>query len=247
MNKKKITLIISLLTVILIGIYILTNNTNTEKYIALCVNEILNKAEISSIQIETKNRGKSPILKGVTSKKKKDLVLKLLDSQCGVVEFQDFIEVKTKIEKVEAWLNFKIDNVNNIITVSGQVGSQTELHEILNSFATNDKSITHSLSINKQIPTIDFAIDVTLIMASIENIKLADISISSSEIILKGLVRDQIRENETISKLERIFFAEKTINNQLELVVKHTKNIEGLKFDFTPVPTLERPDKGSDT
>jgi len=222
----------------------LTNDTNTEKKIALCINKILDDAKIDAIDIETKNRGTSPIIKGMVSKQNKNKALGLLKGQCGITELQDFVEIKTIPKTLQPWLNFKIDNVNNIITISGQLHSQSELEDTLASFATNDKTIVHSLSVDEHIPTNDdYAVYVTLIMASIENIQLADITINNGNITLKGLVRDKIRETETLLKLQQIFIDEMTITNQLELVVKHQREIEGLKFDLAPMPTLEPPNQ----
>ena len=237
---KKFILFFLFTIAILVSIYTLTNNTNAEKKIAQCINEILNKAKIDTIEVETKNRGTSPIIKGMISKQDKNKALRLLKGQCGITELQDFVEIKTTTKALRPWLNFKIDNVNNIITVAGQVHSQSELDDVLASFVTNDnKTIVHSLSVDEHIPASDYAIYITLIMVSIENIQLADISINNGNITLKGLVRDKIREKETLSKLQQIFIDEMAIINQLELVVKQRREIEGLKFDLAPMPTLE--------
>ncbi|MBL4660740.1 MAG: hypothetical protein JKY19_10320 [Alcanivoracaceae bacterium] len=240
---RKVVLFFLLILATLFSIYILTNDTNTEKKIAQCINKILDDAKIDAIDIDTKDRGSSPIIKGIVSKQHKAKVLSLLKGQCGITELQDFVEIKTITKVLHPWLNFKIDNVNNIITVSGQVHSQSELDDILTSFATNDKTVVHNLSVNELISASDYAIYSTLIMASADNIQLADITINKGEIILKGLVRDKIRERETLLKLQQIFTDEMTIINQLELVVKHRREIEGLKFDLAPMPILQPPNK----
>ena len=240
---KKFILFFLFIAAILFSIYILTNNTNTEEQIAQCINTILDDAKFNAIDIETKNRGNSPIIKGIVSKQDKGKALSLLKGQCGITELQDFVEIKAITKVLQPWLNFKIDNVNNIITVSGQVHSQSELDDILASFATNDKTIVHSLSFAQHIPANDYAVYVILIMASIENIQLADITINNGNVTLKGLVRDKIREKETLSKLQQIFIDEMKIINQLELVVKHRREIEGLKFDIVPLPALKPPNQ----
>ena len=77
-------------------------------------------------------------------------------------------------------------------------------------------------------------------MPSINAVQMANVSIMDIKLTIKGLVRDKLREKETIDKLNALFAEELTVVNQLELVVKHAPVIDEFQFEVAPLPKLEQ-------
>ncbi|VAW36959.1 hypothetical protein MNBD_GAMMA01-1853 [hydrothermal vent metagenome] len=213
----------------------------SEKLLAQCINNILLQTKIDSIQVDTANRGKSPVLTGLASQKNKDALLKTINQNCDILELHDLIKVKVAIKTVGTYLGFQIDNAHNIVTIEGLVSNQSERENILDSFtsAMTDMTIKHDIKIDARAKSTDYAMYITLLLASIANIQLADITIQNNELRLKGLVRDKTREQQTLNILQQLFQDDLKIINQLELVVKFKPDIEALKFENMPMPLLD--------
>lgn len=193
-------------------------------------------------QLIIENRGKSqiPLIKGFVSTQKDKLqLIKSLNDNCQISEFDDFIEISKDLSQQDTWINFSIDNVNNVITVSGEINRQTELQAVLDSLATTEKNVVHSIHINKNVANHDFAQDITFLLTAIDNIQMADITIYPKEMVLKGLVRDKLRQRETINKVEALFADQLTINDQLETVAKNNAEYETPDIEFAPLPSLD--------
>ena len=227
---------------ILAALYLLRNPENE---INNCINAILTSSTGHSLYIETKNRGNTPLLKGKADKKNKELIKNLIEKKCGPINLQDLAEESLYLPITTPSLSFEIDTVNNIIVINGSVNSKTEVSNIINSFnnALNDTqqafTLKHDFKTDRAIRSSEYDIFVTLIIPSINNVQLAQISINNDQLTIKGLVRDKNREQETINQLTALFAEDLQIINQLELVVKHEPIIEKFKFEITPLPTIE--------
>ncbi|HHL31561.1 MAG TPA: hypothetical protein ENJ41_03170, partial [Oceanospirillales bacterium] len=92
---------------------------SAEKDRAECINKLLIAKHIDGVEVDYHNRGTSPVLQGTIAADKKQLLWQTLNNQCGISEFQDFINVIKDKHLTKTWLNFSIDNVNNIITLTG--------------------------------------------------------------------------------------------------------------------------------
>lgn len=234
--------IISLLT------FVVFKSWHEETQLTNCIQKTLNSQQIVNIEATIKNRGQKPILSGKLTQEKKDTLLNAINNQCEVTEIQDFIEIIEPPVTIASSLNFKIDYVNNTINVSGLVNNQQQIDNILNSFKNAikdnfppsdlDWTLAHDISMDNNSQKFDFDIHITLLFTAIHNIKLADITLEKNQLILKGIVRDQIREKETLSKIKRLFDDKYTIINQLELVIKLKPDIPGIRFEKLPPPVL---------
>ncbi len=248
---KKSGLFLLLILIISVFSFLSIKEAYDEKQLTICIDEIINSQQINGIQITTKNRGRKPILKGSLTQEKKNKLIDNINNQCQVTEIQDFIGTIESSKPIASSLNFKIDYVNNILYISGLVKSQQQIDHILDSFKTAikdnfppsnlDWTLSPNLSVDANAQAIDYAIYITLLFTVIDNIKLADITIENNRIILKGLVRDTIRENETLSGIRQLFDDEFTIDNQLELVVKFKPDIQGIEFEKLAPPKLANP------
>ncbi len=203
-----------------------------------CATKII--AEYKLLTIEKPERNQMPLIKGsVSTKKDKNHIINSLKDKCNLSQFNDFIEISKDLAPQQTWINFSIDNVNEVITVSGEINRQSELQAILDSLATTEKKVVHSMHINKKVSDHDFAGDITFLLTAIDNIQMADITIYTKEMVIKGLVRDKLRKQQTMHKIEALFTDQFTINNQLETVAKNTAEYEPLDIEFEPLPPLD--------
>jgi len=101
--------------------------------------------------------------------------------------------------------------------------------------------------INPKVKGTGNAIYITLLMSSLNNVKLTDITIEKGQLIIKRLVRDKLREQLTIALLQQLFEKDLTIINQLELVIINDTTIEKIEVDLVPLPKLEKPSSFSDS
>ncbi len=248
---KKSGLFLLLILIISVLAFLWIKEEYDEKQLTKCIDEIIISQQINSIQATIKNRGKKPILKGFLTQEKKNKIIDSINNQCQIAEIQDFIEIIEPSETIASSLNFKIDYVNNILYISGLVKSQQQIDNILDSFKTAikdnfppsdlDWTLSPDISVDANAQATDYAIYITLLFTVIDNIKLADITLENNQLILKGLVRDTVRENETLSGIRRLFDDEFTIDNQLELVVKFKPDIQGIEFEKLAPPKLANP------
>ncbi len=248
---KKSGLFIFLLLIVFLLVYFVIKDGYDEKQITTCIEEILISQQISSIQATTKNRGQKPVLTGKLTQEVKFKLLNSINNRCHVIEIQDFIEVIEPPISIKASLNFKIDHVNNIIYISGLVMNQQQVDNILHSFTTAikdnfpvsevDWTLSPNILIDENVQAVNFSIYITLLFTAIDTIKLTDITIENKQFILKGLIRDKIREKETLSKIRQLFDSEYQIINQLELVVQFKPDIQDIEFEPFSPPLFEKP------
>jgi Zn-dependent metalloprotease len=244
-TPKKITLV-TLIAVIGLLAYILFFNGSSEAENNQCINNILMASNNHALIIETKNRGNTPILKGTASMKNKTNIIKLIREQCGPIEIQDFIEIINEVPSKLPFISFEIDNVNSIIIIDGMVNNTLEASTIIdsfnNAFIDQNKTFTikHDIKSNDAIKPAELDLSITLLMPSIKLIQMAKVSIKDNTLTLKGLVRDKLREKETIDILEALFADELFIINQLEPVVKHAPEIEKFKYKLAPLPKIDQ-------
>jgi hypothetical protein len=241
MSKFKYLL---LLLIIIVSAVLFQNHRlrSAEKDRAECINNLLIAKHIDGIEVDYYNRGTSPVLQGTITADKKQLLLQTLNNQCGISEFQDFINIIEDKHLTKTWLNFSIDNINNIITLLGTVATQNQLDDILEGFANSlpELSIAHDVSVDESISNNDFAMTITLVLATLTDVQMADITLGNGEIIIKGLVRDRIQEKLLMDKLQSMFSGEKKIINQLEQVVENDSDRQELEFKLAPLPQLQQ-------
>ncbi|MCF6289349.1 MAG: hypothetical protein L3J53_08980 [Proteobacteria bacterium] len=140
----------------------------------------------------------------------------------------------------QAWVDFSIDNFNKTITLHGIVGNQKELDDIMQNFASThaDKSISHDITIDARLRSTDFALNLSLLLAVITDVKVAEVKFTAKQIELKGLTLDKQSETQTMLKLQQLFADEFVIVNNLELVFKDNTRIKDIKFELSVLPEL---------
>lgn len=242
MKKSFLILLILVTSSSLYLAYNFYQKKQAENELKTCIENILMKHEISNISVITNNRGKSPILTGASNKFTKNKVLNDINKSCQVHEIQDLIEKLNIPTNNNAFINFRIDAFNNVITIKGAFNNQKEFDDILKSF--NDTfltmSIQHDVGIDSKTNPTDFALDMTLLLPSIETIRVADISIKDDKLILNGIVRDQSTELQTLQTLHQLFDDKYSIVNELLQVTDKSERNE-IKIDPLPMPKLQLP------
>jgi hypothetical protein len=236
MNKTK--MIILLILTSTIAYFAVSFNSKT-KYESLvnCITGIAITLKLDDINIEQSENAESPLITGKTTLKQKKQLVRQMSDVCGIQSFEDFIEVQSEANDKIASINFKLDSVNNIATITGQVNSGFEHKRILSSFtdAVNQHygpwEIQHKILISKNVKKNEFAIDITLVFSAISQVKLTDITVTNKKLTIKGLVRNNNIEKQTIKKLEQIFEGELNIINQLKPVIIEKSDIENIKFE----------------
>jgi hypothetical protein len=244
MKKKQSIILYFLVPFIVIIAYVFMPRSESD--IENCINDILASNQDHSLTIEIENRADSPLLKGQADEYIKYNIISLIQKKCGPIDIQDLVEDNQALLKKIPSLSFEMDNVNSIIVINGIVKTNKEADNIINSFndAFNDSqqifTMKHDIKTNRMVESSEFDIYVTLLMPSIQNVKLAQVDIKNKQLIIKGLVRDVSREQETIEQLTSLFAGDLIIVNQLELVVKHESVIEKFEFELTPLPEIEQ-------
>jgi hypothetical protein len=244
MTKSLKYTVISLIIAISAIVYFIFNNNPSESDISECINNILNNSKNHSLVIITKNRGNTPILKGKATLIEKNNIIELVKKKCRSIEIQDFVEIIKQIPINLPSINFKIDHVNNIIIINSLVNNQVDANNILDSFNNafiNQNipfTIKHDIQTNDKINPSEFDVYITLLIPSISAVRMTDITIKGNQIIVKGLVRDKLREKETIDMLTELFADELIIINQLELVIQ-APVMDKYKYELSPLPNIK--------
>jgi hypothetical protein len=234
MPIKKKTYIIILLFFIALALYFAINASVSGKHKTNCLN-ILKK----SAQISVDSNHNTIVLSGSATTEDHQKILQLVEAQCQDLSIQNNIKIKSGL--ADSWLNFKIDHVNSKITILGIVNNQGDIDSILSSFSGSlpDMSIEYEIDLNNNAEDKNFAVTIMLILSAIDDIKLVDINLQKKDLIIKGLVRDKLREQQALMKLNQIFDDELNIINQLELVINNKPDIDKLEFEKAPLPKLE--------
>ena len=204
-----------------------------------CVDAILNQNEIYTVLAEKNN----DLLKlsGSLSEQEKEHLIKLINSSCQIEKFYDEITTYKAKHPTIAWINFSVDNVNQLVEIHGVVSSQLEIRHVTEIIKNSypQKKIINDLSTNYGLGKSDFAENISLILATVGSIQLLDISLKNNELIIKGLARDSYRANQTMHKLHALFDGELKITNQLDAVIKPEIEVESFDFKIPP-PELEK-------
>jgi len=208
------------------------------------MDNILNSQAESDVFSETQGRGKYPILNGSATAQSRKEIIESISRQCQLVEIQDFIEVTDNPNKSVAYINFSIDEANALVSIKGVVKNKKLRDATLQSFtdAIANKTITENIKINPRVKKEDFSMTITLLLASIDSIKLSNITLKNKQIIIKGLVRDKHREAETINTLKQLFADDFTLINELERVVPLDSEIQDIQLELMPLPKLSKPE-----
>lgn len=240
--KKKLIAVLTLSTIALMyyafNVY---QNKQAEEELRACIIEILKDNTSENITVETKGRGKFPILTGHSNPFKKNKIIKNINKSCDVIEIEDFISDFKHINN-HPFINFSIDAFNNIITIKGAFNNQQEFQQVLKIFndAMPKMQIQHDVKINEQIKSTDIALDMALLLPSIKSIRVAEISINEGILRLNGIIRDPITEERTLQILHQLFDDKYNIINELQQV---NDQKEPDKIDIEPpsIPKIEIP------
>ena len=235
MSISKSTRFFIIILFLSLAIYFVIYKYRSHKQRENCISLL---AQSEQISMDTSNN--SIILSGSTNIDNHETIVQLINKQCQNITIQNSIKIETKLKLAESWLTFKIDHVNNKVSVFGIVNSQDDIDNILSSFSESlpNMSIAYEIDLNKNVNDKDFAVSILLILTAIDEIKLIDISLQKQNLTIKGLARDKLREQQTLMKLNQIFEGEYNIINQLELVINNKPDIEKLKFEKIPLPKL---------
>lgn len=240
-------LIVLLIVLSSLGFYFFYLKPANEKQLVLCIDNVLEQLQIDGIQLDNKNHGTLHVFKGSTNKKNKTTFIKHIKKQCQMTEFKDAIKVVTIKVLTYPSLNFQVDHFNQIVSVNGLVKTKIEHDNILSNFTNaysnkykdSDWQVAHDIKIDRYIESTDFDIYIALLLPSITEIKLTDITIENKKLMLVGLIRNKATENTVIAKLTSLFEEDLQIINQLELITRDNPKIESLRMEFSPMPKLE--------
>ena len=213
----------------------------TEKRISNCIDKLIADNNLQNITSKTQNRGKFPILEGELTKEQHKHLISQIQQTCDVAEVQDFIKVVENEAPLFAELNIQIDSFNHIIYLRGVVNDKREHDDIIENVmaVSPDYTLSHQIYIDDRVKKIEFAENIALLIPAISEIKYSDITVSENQVILKGLIRDKIRFDETMSQLNELLADNFEIINQLELGIETEIEIENLEFEKPELPELD--------
>ena len=239
MAKKIWILFFSLFS--LLGIVLFLNQKEQSLSSKSCVLKLLadNTIETSAVV----EHGNQIILKGSVDKQTKYKINNLSFETCGTIEIIDGLVLNENNTKHQSWLQFEVDDVNELVSIHGKVKNQKQMKEVLTLFKENfpNKTIAHDLEIDVLINRKNSIIShLTYLLPSIKPIKVAQINLTENSIKLEGLVRDRKRQDGVINTLNLIFANEVKIENNLETVIKDKNAIKSLEFDLPPIPLPEK-------
>ncbi len=183
------------------------------------------------------------VIKGQTDQATKIKIQNLSFLHCTNQHVDTEITIKDNSQKHIAWLQFEIDEVNNIISITGKLKKQKQIKEVLAIFFDNFPNMTlaHDIQIDVLIkPNNSLMNHLSYILPSIKPIKRTRIKLTEDTLILEGLVRDEQREKLVLSMLDQLFNDEINIDNKLEKVIKDNNNIKPLEFSLPDVPAVEK-------
>lgn len=228
------------LTGVVFALFIGFNN-NPLPVVGDCINDVLSQQQINTIEVITKGPQGVPVLRGELEQSNKTELITAIRHDCSVSEIQDFIKVKVNIPQKHAELNVQIDTYNKIIKVTGNVHDDEERQAIISNLANaaTEYSVAHLINIDKSVSKSQMPEHVSLLLAATGNIKYADIDIGSDKIILRGLVRDEIREQQTMNQMKQLF-DQFEIQNKLDLAIETNIEIRNLQFEKPKIPKLEK-------
>ncbi len=241
--RRFVTIIFIISTIIIIYLaYNFYHNKQAEDELKVCIDEILKNNASDNITVETKGRGKFPLLSGNTSKYNKDKIIKNINRLCQVNEIQDFINDLNIIKDNNSYIDFSIDSFNNIITIKGAFNNQEEFDQALKSFndVLPNMQIQHDVKIDNEIKSADIALDMALLLPSIKSIRVAEISIKNGKLNLNGIIRDPVIEEKTLQLLHQLFDDKYTIINELQQVIDNTEKYE-IEIEPPSIPKFKLP------
>lgn len=247
---SKVKLILALILILLVIFTLMQFQKHySEKQITNCISEVLLITKIQGIQIITKDRGKKPILKGKLYLDEKEKLFNSIYKQCDVEEIQDLVDITSEFKIFMASINIQIDYFNHLVNVKGMLKNQLAIDDLLETFNTaiqdnltepdQEWTISSNIIINRKVEATDFSLYITLLFTAIDNIRATDMTFENDQLILKGLVRNEAKENETMVQINQLLADELTIINQLERVIKNDIKIEALEFEPLPPPSLD--------
>ncbi len=235
MTKKIWVLFFSLFS--LIGIVLFLNQKEQSLSSKSCVLKLLadNGIENSAV-IE---HGNQVILKGSADKQTRYKINNLSFETCGTIEIIDDLVLNENNTKHQSWLQFEVDDVNELVTIHGKVKNQKQMKEVLTLFKENfpNKTIAHDLELDVFTRRKNSIINhLTYLLPLIKPIKVARINLTEKSIKLEGLVRNKKRQDDVMNPLNLIFANEVKIENNIETVIKDKTPIKSLEFDPPPIP-----------
>ena len=140
------------------------------------------------------------------------------------------------------WINFKVDNFNNKVTVDAVVSSQTEIMQLQQVFkdAFPNKHIKFDILAEYNLQKSRFVEELPLIIATLSEIKRLDINLEQNKLSVKGLARAAKPAEETIAKLQAIFQDELQIIDEIDIAITPEIDVNPAKIDLVQPPTLEK-------
>jgi hypothetical protein len=251
-SSGKLVLIIVLccIALTLLGLHLYAKSV--ENTIDKCVSELLNKAGLTQLSINTKDRYKSPVLSGPATKNTHKKAIKLLENKCEIEQLNDLVNIIKDPNEKLAKIEFETDEFNKTISIKGQLTHQEEVTEILQLLKINypDYIILENLVADETIESSDIVINLTLALSQIEEIELTEITLTNLSITLKGLVRDKETKKQVLQNFNDLFNTDLIIVDQLEEVLKRkieeqikleNDDLEIIKMDFNTIPPLLDP------
>ncbi len=236
---KKLVLIIS--TLLLFGIVLYLSQLSKEQSTEVCILRVLADNSIKGLSVNVDSD--QIIIKGQTSSSTRDKIQDLSFSQCGNNEVITELSLNDNTLKHTAWLQFEIDEFNELISITGKLKKQNQVKEVLEIFSDSfpNKTLAHDIEIDVLInPNSPLTNHLSYLLPSINTIKMARIKLTDTALRLEGLVRDTNRENLLLSHLKQLFTNEVSIENHLEKVIKDNNNIKPLEFSLPEIPSIEK-------
>ena len=236
---KKFVLLIG--AVLILGIVLYPNHLNKEQSTKACILHILINNKIKGLSVNVDPN--QIVIQGQTSTATKDKIQDLSFLQCSRNKVITELSLNDRPLKHTAWLQFEVDEFNELISITGKLKKQIQVKEVLAIFLDNfpNKTLAHDIEIDVLIkPTSPLISHLSYLLPSIGPIKVARIKLTDTTLKLEGLVRDTNRENQLMSQLKQLFTNEVSIENQLEKVIKDNNNIKPLEFSLPEIPSIEK-------
>lgn len=223
MSKKTLILlgIIGLFIIFLLCLWM--HRRSIEEDVANCSQDILNKAHLSQLIVQTKNRGRDVLLSGtVESQQLKENALSLLQDQCHMTSLDNQIQVVEPKPTKNARIQILFNENNELVNFTGSTAKETiesKFGFILDSFKHADNFKLAITSDKEIIPTNYYRFTSTL-KPYFNQINAANITFDGPKITLKGNVKNQQIKNQIANELQNKLGRDVIIVNLLTIEAK---------------------------
>ena len=238
--KVFITLIIiSLMT----WLGIQAKNSYQESQSLKCVVSVLSTEQQRKLSIDFSGRANSPVLTGSFTIQEQQTIMQKIKQNCSHLQPENFMKVPKPKKAKTSEVTIEIDKYNQTVLIKGVV-SDNDMHQRVLDVVTGNFSqmtVNQMLQVDKTLEPNNLEDGLALALTQVEPIEMANLTLSASEIILRGLIRDKDVEAKVINQYQLLFEPEINVINKLERVIKNKSlfDDEFLIEDKIKLPEIE--------